>query len=373
LKETIDVNPKSARNKAAEPQPGGGDIPGAASRPELSLNMIVKDEVENLREGLAAIAGLFDEVVVVDTGSGDGTAALAESVGAKVIQHPWSDSFADARNAALGASKGRWIFWLDADDRIDPNAVETLRKFIDRAIPCGVLFPLDSSLGRDGASVRNYTLRLFPNHPGIEWTGAVHEQIAPSLHSAGIELVNCPDFSIRHTGYEDEEATFRKNIRNLKLLAGELAARPEDPYVLLALAQAFLYCGQGGHAENWLELLWKLNEKSEANGSRSGSHGDVFWMAAIMLADLALKRGDADGADAWFGQAIGLLPGNWLAYFRLGEKKLAEGDISRAAELLEKTAAIGIGPTLLPLDLNAFSGRLDAYLLKIRRMSKATA
>ena len=115
--------------------------------------------------------------------------------------------------------------------------------------------------------------------------------------------------------------------------------------------------------------LWKLREKSEA----TESHNDVFWMAAMMLADLALKQGDADGADAWFGQAIRLVPDNWLAYFRLGEKKLAEGDIACAAELLEKAAAIGIGPTLLPLDLNALSGRLEMYLLKIRHMSKATA
>ncbi|MBI5115350.1 glycosyltransferase, partial [Candidatus Poribacteria bacterium] len=101
------------------------------TRRQLSLNMIVRDEEKNLPEILAPIANLFDEIIIVDTGSKDNTVAIAEQFGARVIRHRWNDNFADARNAALNASTGKWVFWLDADDRIEPRAVRTLRKFIE--------------------------------------------------------------------------------------------------------------------------------------------------------------------------------------------------------------------------------------------------
>ncbi|NQU06962.1 MAG: tetratricopeptide repeat protein, partial [Candidatus Abyssubacteria bacterium] len=327
---------------------------------DLSLNMIVKDEEENLREGLAAIAHLFDEIVIVDTGSSDRTAEIAEELGARVVHHQWNDSFADARNAALGNSRGTWIFWLDADDRIEPRAVQTLRKFIARGIPCGALFPIESAIADNGSVVQNYTLRLFPNNPGIEWKGAVHEQIAGSLRSAGIELVNCPDFTIRHVGYEDEGESWEKNLRNLKLLAKELAARPEDPYVLFALAQAFLFCGQVEHATKWLRLLWGLRDK--ANGD---AYREVFWMAGVVLSDCAVKSGKMAEADTWLERAIESYPDNWLPYFQLGERKLLYGDFEVAALLLRKAAEIGIGPTLLPLDIEDMRKKLDRYLSEL--------
>jgi glycosyltransferase involved in cell wall biosynthesis/predicted negative regulator of RcsB-dependent stress response len=334
--------------------------------PELTLNMIVKDEERNLREGLTPIARLFDEIIIVDTGSRDATASVAEELGATVIRSPWNDSFAEARNVALKHSTGSWIFSLDADDRIEPRAVKTLRNFIARAIPCGVLSPIESKIGDNGTVVHNYTLRLFPNKPGIHWTGAVHEQISGSLRAAGIELVKCPDFKIRHTGYEPEGESLKKNLRNLKLLARELAARPEDPYVLFALTQAFLACGQIEHAGRWLRILWDLREKANGTG------GDLFNMAAVMLADCAVKSGNLTDAEAWLERAVTLAPDDWLPHFLLGEKKLLEGDLDRAAQLLGRAAEIGIDPTLLPLDIGTIRRKLDGYRAKLKHAPTAT-
>jgi tetratricopeptide (TPR) repeat protein len=194
--------------------------------------------------------------------------------------------------------------------------------------------------------------------------GAVHEQIAPGLRDAGVELVNCPDITIRHTGYEKEGESLKKNLRNLKLLAKELAERPEDPYVLFALAQAFLFCGQVEHAREWLCALWKLRET--ANGAASG---DVFRMAAVMLSDCELKQGNAGEASAWLERAIEFFPDNWVAYFLLGERKYAAGDLERATALLGRAAEIGITPALLPLDIDSMRARLDKYLSELGLVS----
>ena len=72
----------------------------------VSLTMIVKDEQENLPRCLASIAGIFDEIIVVDTGSTDRTREIAREFGAKVFDFVWVDSFAAARNEALAHATG---------------------------------------------------------------------------------------------------------------------------------------------------------------------------------------------------------------------------------------------------------------------------
>ena len=82
--------------------------------------MIVRDEETNLPTCLESVRGLFDEIVVLDTGSKDRTVEIARSFGARVFDFVWVDDFGAARNAALARAKGDYAFWLDADDLIEP-------------------------------------------------------------------------------------------------------------------------------------------------------------------------------------------------------------------------------------------------------------
>ena len=78
--------------------------------------MIVRDEEQMLGRCLAAAAPAVDEIIIVDTGSQDATIEIARSFGARVIERPWTGSFADARNASLEAATGDWLLYLDADE-----------------------------------------------------------------------------------------------------------------------------------------------------------------------------------------------------------------------------------------------------------------
>jgi glycosyltransferase involved in cell wall biosynthesis len=93
----------------------------SSTRAATSLTMIVKNEEANLPTCLESVRGLFDEIVVLDTGSKDRTAEIARSFGARVFDFVWVDDFAAARNAALARAKGDYAFWLDADDLIEPT------------------------------------------------------------------------------------------------------------------------------------------------------------------------------------------------------------------------------------------------------------
>lgn len=68
-----------------------------------------------------------DEVLVADGGSGDGTGQLARSAGATVLDVP-GVTIAAQRNAAIERARNRWIFALDADERIGPELAEELTR-----------------------------------------------------------------------------------------------------------------------------------------------------------------------------------------------------------------------------------------------------
>ena len=109
----------------------------------VSLTMIVRDEQENLPRCLGSVRGLFDEIVVVDTGSKDRTVEIARSFGARVFHFTWVDDFAAARNAALQHATGEYAFWIDADDLLEPPErvkLEALLRSLSREGPAAPLW-----------------------------------------------------------------------------------------------------------------------------------------------------------------------------------------------------------------------------------------
>ena len=93
--------------------------------------MIVRDEEKNLPHCSKSVEGVFDEIIIVDTGSTDRTVEIARSFGARVFDFVWVDDFAAARNAALARATGDYAFWLDADDVVDPPQRLKLEALLD--------------------------------------------------------------------------------------------------------------------------------------------------------------------------------------------------------------------------------------------------
>ena len=102
---------------------------------KVSLTMIVRNEEQNLPRCLESVRGLFDEIVVVDTGSTDRTKEIAAGFGARVFDFAWIDDFAAARNVALDHATGDYAFWLDADDVIEPPERDKLKSLLDTVAP----------------------------------------------------------------------------------------------------------------------------------------------------------------------------------------------------------------------------------------------
>src|SRR5690348_12951833 len=95
-----------------------------------SLTMIVKNEAATLAACLASVQGIVDEIIVVDTGSGDASKDIARQHGACVFDLAWPDSFAAARNESLRHATGQWLLWLDADESFDETNRDKLRSLL---------------------------------------------------------------------------------------------------------------------------------------------------------------------------------------------------------------------------------------------------
>ena len=152
------------------------------SQPNLTLCMIVRDEQEMLPDFLSSCEGLWDELVVADTGSNDGSVRLLENAGARVIHFPWIDDFSAARNASLEAATGRWILYLDADERPTAQLISEIKSLVGDA-KAGAATLIMRNQWPDGTRRESALLRLFRNDPAIRFQYPIHEDASESVRS----------------------------------------------------------------------------------------------------------------------------------------------------------------------------------------------
>ena len=213
-----------------------------AERARVSLTMIVRDEQENLPRALESVRGLFDEIVIVDTGSRDRTVEIAREFGARVFHFAWVDDFAAARNAALAHATGDYAFWLDADDVVEPAERRKLESA--RCGQCGAAAGNEATrLCRavravipDRAEAAAILLSIisgcFPCSRACAGRTRSTSRSCRPCAGRGVP-VQWTDITVRHTGYSDRALRTKKLERDTRILLGELGERPNDPFVLV--------------------------------------------------------------------------------------------------------------------------------------------
>jgi tetratricopeptide (TPR) repeat protein len=185
--------------------------------------MMVKDEEEMLPRCLASVCNHVDEIIVVDTGSSDGTISIAEEFGARVYYHPWEDNFSKHRNQSISYAGGDWFLILDADEEIIDETGPLMREAARSADTDSVTFQVVSLY--DGGKESLHTQeRLFRNNKGIHYEGRIHNRIVGATSTAVSPV------KILHHGYNVSiEKGKLKHERRLKILEREISDDPHNP------------------------------------------------------------------------------------------------------------------------------------------------
>jgi len=300
----------------------------SAGNPRVSLCMIVRDEERNLRECLTPVAALFDEIVIVDTGSRDSTRAIAAEFTTHVHEFSWCDDFSAARNESLRHATGDWIFWLDADDRIRPEQVARLRQLIQEGLderPRAFFMDTVMAPTEPNEEVSLVThIRLFRRSDALHWEGRVHEQLHPELRTIGFDTA-FSNVQIEHVGYQNAVVRERKARRKLRLLRMDYAVDPNNPSTLLHLG-LMLFRTNNREAKGHLLRILKMRL------------GDLSYLrrAYSMLATLSQTEGNPTEAIRFTQQGLELYPDDEHLLFAQASARYALEEFAAAVQILRR-------------------------------------
>ena len=96
----------------------------------LAILILTKNEEDNVVDVVENAKKCTDEVLIIDSGSTDKTAELAKEHGAKVCFRAWTDDFAAQRNFALEQTDADWVLYLDADERVNDELIDDIKRVI---------------------------------------------------------------------------------------------------------------------------------------------------------------------------------------------------------------------------------------------------
>ncbi len=145
----------------------------------VSAVLITKNAAGQLADCLASVA-FCDEIIVVDSGSDDGTAEIAGQQGARVIQSEWR-GFGPQKQFAVEQASHDWVLCIDADERVSEGLRESILAALSAPTVSAYSFPrCNRFMGRylrHGEGYPDWSLRLFDRRHGRWSDDPVHEKV----------------------------------------------------------------------------------------------------------------------------------------------------------------------------------------------------
>jgi GT2 family glycosyltransferase/glycosyltransferase involved in cell wall biosynthesis len=218
------------------------------SAPFLGLLVQTRNEQANLSE-LAACFTWFDEVLVADMESSDGTVELATASGARVLPLPMSGLVERGRQAALDAMASEWTLVLDADERVTEAGVKELRQLLDatpgtvaavRAFRRTYLGAREIVASGWGPQFERQIRVLRPHR--VRWPARIHS--VPEVDGSIVDLDEGSAFAIEHRNFANLAEAVEKFNRYSTVEAEELLAAGQGPSAVRGLIAAFRELGE---------------------------------------------------------------------------------------------------------------------------------
>jgi glycosyltransferase involved in cell wall biosynthesis len=237
----------------------------------LTIGMIVKNEAKTLEKCLSSLNSLRKnvkcELIIVDTGSEDGTVAIAEKYADEIRHFKWINDFSAARNESMRDGKGDWFMFIDGDEWFESTA--QIEEFFNSGeyvyYNFGTYFQ------------RNYIRNGQNDFRAPRMTRLTPEQcFFKTIHESLHLLTPVKYFTdyVHHYGYYGGTST-KKNSRNINYLLDEIKKNPDDPIIIKQLAVSY----NGNDDETMLKWLQKGYDVCMARGND--------WMAETFVNTMA--------------------------------------------------------------------------------------
>lgn len=269
----------------------------------LSCAMIVRNAEATLERALLSVRPHVTELVIVDTGSTDGTLEIAGRYADTLVGFRWCDDFSAARQHAFDLCTGEWIMHLDADDEL--HGGQHIRAGL-AALPdeLGAIY-WRYVTGRDsqGKVQTEFWRERCTRRGWYRWSGRIHEVLIPQrvCSTAREESV-----WVEHHGHGDGTDSLRRNVRILELEINE-DAEPSP--------RSLFYCGRDlvalGELDRGLAQLERYMPISTWTDER--------YIAQLLIGFVHRKRGDYSRAMDADLAALKVTPFWPDAYYALAE------------------------------------------------------
>ncbi len=284
--------------------------------PILSIAMIFRDDMRCIERCLDALTPLRKaipcELVMADTGSVDGSRKVAERYADQIIDFPWINDFAAARNAVLDQCHGLWHLSVDTDEYLDPD-IEELVDFLsdpsnmERDFACVVNRNYTTDEMLDGEGMDFFALRIAKRDE--RFSGKIHEALA--IHGGDENVVPLGKTIFHHDGYAGNRMN-KKKKRNGKLVKEALEADPKNLRILGECLDAAIsdeevrkYCCRA------MELLGNEDDAGEE------------WYSAALLRNVLNKSKERNYPELY----------DWISFAKehYGDSPFTQIDVSRLA------------------------------------------
>jgi len=304
----------------------------------ISLCMIVKNEEDLIDQCLTSVNDVVDEMIIVDTGSTDRTIDICKKYNPSIYSYQWQGNFSEARNFGITKASSDWILILDADEKLESNSNEVIRKTIEHTKASILLLPVINYYG-EGFPVKEdqaylyYQPRLFKNHVGIQYSNSIHEN--PQLHGNDTQelITEQIETPIHHYGYIDEIINKKeKSKRNIDILLKEYKKNKHSPWIEYHLANEF-------YRQSKFEIAFDYVNESIFGFLLQGIKPPAILYR--LKYDILVQTNSIDGAYPAIDKAIDLYPDYVDLHYIKGILLFHKKQYSEALACFEKCLELG--------------------------------
>jgi glycosyltransferase involved in cell wall biosynthesis len=266
--------------------------------PSIGAVVLTRDEERCVGRCLGSVLAFgFDDVLVVDTGSVDGTPDVVRGHGSRVRLHTsaWSDSFAAARNVGLDTVRADWAVFVDADEWLVRGSASALREHLARlsAADAATVALAPRIVDVDRGVVVDGVPRVLHTGSGVRYRGRVHEY--PVVDGGSPMEVVPVDLELLHDGYAPDVLRAKdKHRRNMALLRATMVEDPDNP------RWPFYAVRDGGPLLSATAITDLCQRSARLAGAPAGEAARTYYRDTLINACYAMTaRGRWESVSSW--------------------------------------------------------------------------